>query len=154
MLPQEFYERTKLNLTGEEYAEVEALYNIVPDIDKDEFCKLWMKLKDNLLIQALGKGVLNAIRKSDEFQQEIARKKVQIDQLSEAHKKEMQKIGEQYNVHMKDFGRKMIVNMNDSIHLYDNITEEFGYDFLLRVKLEENIDLDSKEREYLAKKLQ
>ena len=52
MLQSEFYDRTGVTLTTEEYGEVENIYNRV-QMNKDEFCKLWMKCRDNKIIKEL-----------------------------------------------------------------------------------------------------
>lgn len=49
MLQKEFEERTKLNLSESEYAQVDALYLACgDDIDKDVFCKLYMDFDGRL----------------------------------------------------------------------------------------------------------
>lgn len=50
MMQSEFYEWTKVTLSIEQYEEVEHLYNIVK-MDKDEFCKQWLKLRNNKLFR-------------------------------------------------------------------------------------------------------
>ena len=52
MLQSEFFERTGVNLTGEEYKEVERIYDSV-QMDKNEFCELWLKNRDNKIIAEL-----------------------------------------------------------------------------------------------------
>lgn len=42
MTQKEFEERTGLKLTADNYTEVETCY-MNTDLDKDAFCKLWMK---------------------------------------------------------------------------------------------------------------
>lgn len=42
MTQKEFEERTGLKLTADNYIEVETCY-MNTDLDKDAFCKLWMK---------------------------------------------------------------------------------------------------------------
>ena len=42
MTQKEFEERTELKLTADNYTEVETCY-MNTDLDKDAFCKLWMK---------------------------------------------------------------------------------------------------------------
>lgn len=52
MLQQEFEERTKMQVTPEEYHEIEKMYNEASEnIDKDTFCKDWMKHRDSLLLK-------------------------------------------------------------------------------------------------------
>lgn len=49
MLPKEFKERTGLSLSADEYAKVDALYLACgDDIDKDEFCRLYMSFDGRL----------------------------------------------------------------------------------------------------------
>lgn len=44
MTQKEFEERTGLKLTADNYTEVETCY-MNTDLDKDAFCKLWMKTR-------------------------------------------------------------------------------------------------------------
>ena len=153
MLQSEFFERTGVNLTGEEYAKVEAIYNILPNMDKDEFCMEWKKLKDNLLIKEITKAARNLETEKLEAEQTIRDSKAKIAAMTEAHQKDIEKIGENYKKHMEEFGRKRVTHMDDYTYIYDDINEEFGMDFICRVKLEENIELEKEEREHLIKKL-
>ena len=41
MLQSEFTTRTKVHVSAEEYAHIEAVY-MASDVDKDEFCRLWV----------------------------------------------------------------------------------------------------------------
>ena len=153
MLQSEFFERTGVNLTGEEYAKVEAIYNILPNMDKDEFCKEWKKLKDNPLMKEIAEAARKLETEKMEADQSIREGKAKIAAMTEAHQKEIEKIDEQHKAHMEAFGRKMVVHMDDDTYRYDDVCEEFGLDFICRVKLEEIIDLEKEEREHLIKKL-
>lgn len=53
MLQQEFEERTKMTVTEDEFNEINAMYMAAPEsIDKDVFCKEWLKHKDSVLLNA------------------------------------------------------------------------------------------------------
>ena len=70
MLQSEFFERTKVSLTNEDYAEVEHIYTSV-QMDKDEFCKLWLKNRDNKIIAEL----MNTIKKLEDDCRKATRNK-------------------------------------------------------------------------------
>lgn len=64
MLIQEFEERTGMTVTEEEFVEIHAMYVAAPEsIDKDIFCKEWLKYKDSVL--------LNAFYKRTEYLQQV-----------------------------------------------------------------------------------
>ena len=152
MMQSEFYERTKVNLTGEEYAEVEDIYNSV-QMDKDEFCKLWLKNRDNKIIAEL----MNTIKKLEDDCRQMSNSceslTEEMEGMKAQHEGELQEMSDTHKAHMEDFGRKMIIHMDDDTYRYDDICEEFGFDFVCQVKLEEDIDLDTQERAHLVKML-
>jgi len=153
MLQTEFYERTKDNLTGEEYAKVEHLYNSV-QMDKDEFCREWMRHeRDDKMIAELMVTINNLERKSQELELDNKRLMNDFKKAMRQHEEEVKSDAAAYKRSMEDFGRKIIVNASDDSCLYSIIEEEFGIDFIIMVKLEEDIDLEKSEREYLANKL-
>ena len=152
MLQSEFFERTKVSLTGEEYAKVEAIYSVI-QMDKDEFCKEWLKLKDNPLMKEIAEAARKLEVEKVEAEQVIRESKARIAAMTEAHQKELEKIGEQHKQHMEEFGRKMVVHFEDDTYRYDNIAEEFGLANICKWKLEENYDLEKGEREFLIGKL-
>lgn len=43
MTQQEFFERTKVEVSNDEFFAIHEVYNY-SDLDKDEFCKLWCKM--------------------------------------------------------------------------------------------------------------
>lgn len=49
MTKQEFIERTKLQVTDEQFVEINGVYISMPNIFKDEFCDLYMNDKDKLI---------------------------------------------------------------------------------------------------------
>ncbi len=46
MLQSEFTERTGMNVSSDEFEVINEMYNYC-DVDKDEFCKLWVKMNIN-----------------------------------------------------------------------------------------------------------
>jgi hypothetical protein len=141
MLKSEFYDRTHVSLSDEEYGAVENIYNRV-QMDKDEFCRLWLDNRDNKIINELvsyAMGVEKANAALDKVSKELEEKLA--GELAERQK------------HLLDFGRKVVSYLDDESRLYDFCVEEFGQNFVIKVKLECNIDLDTNEREYLAKML-
>lgn len=74
MMMSEFIERTKFEPTAAEYAEIEAEY-MGGDIDKDKFCRLWVK---NGGIQRLSRI---RIRRIEELEKQLATLQKQSDKI-------------------------------------------------------------------------
>ena len=53
MLQKEFEERIGRSVTEQEYVEADAMYMAAGDMDKDEFCREWMKIGSARLVQCL-----------------------------------------------------------------------------------------------------
>lgn len=51
MIKSEFEKRVQMNVTKEEYAAIEEVY-MNSDLDKDEFCKLWVKMNQTRVNKA------------------------------------------------------------------------------------------------------
>ena len=51
MLKSEFEERVSMSVTTEEYWHINEVYNN-SDLDKDEFCRLWVKMNQNRVNKA------------------------------------------------------------------------------------------------------
>lgn len=141
MLQSEFYDRTKVTLTGEEYARVEKIYNRTK-VEKDEFCKLWLEIRNNKILDELLDHTLKIENLLDKAESSISN-----------HKKELEKERERSEQRMKDFARKVVENFGDDKAIYDAVEEEFTLDFIIKVKLENDFDLEKHEREHLLKKL-
>ena len=141
MLQSEFYDRTHVSLSAEEYGEVENIYNRL-QMDKDEFCQLWLKNRDNKIIAELMTYIMGKEKTLYD-----------LEKRSEGFDKLLQKVQEENEERIQEFGRKIISNFEDDTRIYDACEEEFGLDFICKVKLENNIDLESHEREHLVKKL-
>jgi hypothetical protein len=141
MLQSEFYDRTHVILSAEEYGEVENIYNRL-QMDKDEFCQLWLKNRDNKIIAELMTYIMGKEKTLYD-----------LEKRSEGFDKLLQKVQEENEERIQEFGRKIISNFEDDTRIYDACEEEFGLDFICKVKLENNIDLESHEREHLVKKL-
>ena len=53
MLLKEFEERIGRSVTEQEYLEANAMYENAGDMDKDEFCREWMKIGNARLVKCL-----------------------------------------------------------------------------------------------------
>lgn len=53
MLKQEFEKIAGIQVTDKEYETIEETYLAVPNMQKDEFCKEYVKMKDNHLFKAM-----------------------------------------------------------------------------------------------------
>lgn len=55
MQQKEFEERVQMQVSAEEYSHIETVY-MMSDIDKDEFCKLWVKMNKTRVHAAIEKA--------------------------------------------------------------------------------------------------
>lgn len=53
MLQKEFEDRVGRKVTTEEYVEANAVYMMAGELDKDEFCRDWLKIGSSKLVQCL-----------------------------------------------------------------------------------------------------
>ncbi len=141
MLQSEFFERTNVTLTGEQYGEVENIYNRL-QMNKDEFCKLWLENRDNKIIKELMDYILGIEKKLAVAEQNAAK----CDKIIKSEREKCQE-------RMDSLGRKIISNLYDDSRIYDALEEEFTLDFIIKVKLENNMDLEEHERKHLIEKL-
>jgi len=141
MLQSEFFDRTKVTLSAEQYGEVENIYNRLK-MDKDEFCQLWLKNRDNKIIAELMDHIL-ATEKKLYAAEEVVAKTDRI--IAKEHEKMQERLD--------NLGRRIVANFYDDAKIYDAIEEEFTLDFIIKVKLENNMDLEEHERKHLIQKL-
>lgn len=153
MLQSEFFERTKLSLTVEEYKRVEAIYVNVK-MDKDEFCKQWMKLKANPLISEIAEAMIE----NDEILRESMAKRQQLEaELEEQKKYGEESIGnlrQSMAVEKMEFAKRIVrANEEGELRVYDVIEEEYGIGFIIKTKHEAGIPLSEDEINYMVGKL-
>lgn len=154
MLPQEFFERTGVNLTGEEYAEVEHIYNSV-QMEKDEFCQLWLQNRENKIIAEL----MNTIKKLEDECQKATRQRyaltIEMEQMKTAHQAEIDQDSLMHRNKMENFGKEIIKagEFDFPSDIYRVVEEEFGLPFIIKTKYENNISLEDEEVEFMIKKL-
>lgn len=152
MLPSEFYDRTGVNLTGEDYAEVEKIYNAV-EMNKDDFCELWLGIRENQLFKELWK----AYRYSDEHIQNLLSDKKTLEETLKAEQnafnKRVRELNASYKSDKEVFARKILIEAigAENKAILDMVEEEFGFDFIVQVKLEENLPLLEADRTFLIK---
>lgn len=152
MLQSEFYERTGVTLSGEEYAKVERVYDYVK-MDKDHFCEEWLKIRSSALFDETMDAFEALEKENFSLKDEISSLKSKIEQYKVECENEITKTQEQYLRKVNDLGKKIIANIDDETRIYDILEEEFTLDFIIRAKLEGNLDLMQHEREHLIKKL-
>ena len=149
MLQSEFFERTKVNLTGEEYVKIETLYNEV-QMDKDEFCKEWLKLRNNPLL----KETIEAFYKSQQIVYEISKLRGEIKAMEDAHNTAKEAINDKWMDMMADFAKTIVrANEDGDARVYDVIEEQYGIGFIIRTKREAGIPLSESEIDYMVGKL-
>lgn len=135
MLQSEFFERTGVNLTGEEYAKVEHIYNSV-QMDKDEFCQLWLQNRDNKIIAEL----MNTLtRAEDDCVALKSTNKGLVDEMElmeAAHRAEVENDSLMYRNNIEELGKKIIKagEYDFPADIYDVVEEEFGLPFIIHSK--------------------
>lgn len=145
MLQSEFYERTGVTLSGEEYAKLERIYDNVK-MDKDRFCEEWLKIRSNPLF----------IETMDAF--EVLDKKSfylenENNSIKSRHESEIETVRKEAQDKLESLAIRLIPNLDDETRAYDILEEEFTLDFIIKVKLQENMDLELHERNHLIGKL-
>ena len=63
MLKNEFFDRTGLQVSDNEYARIDSMYNYCSDMDKDKFCVDYKKHKDSTILNTYVDMYFNANRK-------------------------------------------------------------------------------------------
>lgn len=156
MLPSEFTERTKITPTSEEYADIEQLYNGVK-LDKDKFCKEWLKLRNNPLFKELSEAYCREVRRhlSDVSQLQATCKSLreEYDAYKENKAREIKDVLDSEESKFTDFAKKIVcLNLEDK-KLYDIVEEDFSLKFIIQTKHENGIPLSDEEISYLVGKL-
>lgn len=141
MLQSEFYDRTHVTLSAEEYGKVENIYDRV-QMNKDEFCKLWLENRDNQIIKELMDHIMETEMRLCAAQED-----------NDNHEKLLEKERKECQERIESLGRKIVANIYDDTKIYDALEEEFTLDFIIKVKLENNMDLEEHERKHLIEKL-
>ena len=89
MLQKEFETRTGLQVTPAEYVTIERMYYACDNMDKDEFCKLWLEnhKKPNGLVTGLFAHVQEQDRNYKSLEQACNNLQNQLKSEKEAHQK-------------------------------------------------------------------
>lgn len=152
MLQSEFYDRTHIKLSGDEYADVENIYNNVK-MQKDAFCQHWVEEKENPLFKELAEAFCKQTKELLQAQSDLGTIENKYKSEIEAIKKENERILSDKEETHKSLGRKIIENIDDEVKLHDILEEEFTLDFIIKVKLYNDMELERSERDYLIGKL-
>ena len=152
MLQSEFYDRTHIKLSGDEYADVENIYNNVK-MQKDAFCQHWVEEKENPLFKELAEAFCKQTKELLQAQSDLGTIEHKYKSEIEAIKKENERIIADKEETHKSLGRKIIENIDDEVRLHDILEEEFTIDFIIKVKLYNDMELERSERDYLIGKL-
>jgi len=154
MLQSEFFERTQVNLTGEEYAEVERMYNAVT-MDKDTFCKMWLEFKDNQLVKELMAKVEQEEEERKNVESSFKSLVSDMNVLRSENDRQLQEMSDMHKSEMEEFGKKLIKagEYDFPSDIYDAIEEEFGIGFIIKTKWEQSIELSDEEIQYMVNKL-
>ncbi len=153
MLYSEFYDRTKISITGAEFAEIEKLYLAVK-MDKDVFCKQWLKLRNNPLFNELAAAFREADTQGARLNSELIQAKEALQGKEALYKKQIVEQHKVDSAHMEEFAKRVIIaNDEDDSKVYDVVEEELGIDFIIKTKYEGGIPLLDEEIKYLVGKL-
>ena len=151
MLHEEFFERTKVSLTGDEYAKVEAIYNSV-QMDKDEFCQLWLKNRDNKIVAELMDTIKKleddcaALKGTNESLGE------EVEGLKAQNEAERDNDALVHRQQMEGLAKKIVKAGEYDLpsEIYDVLEEEFGIQFIIKSKWEQGIELTEDEIGYMV----
>lgn len=163
MLQSEFYERTHIILSAEEYADVECLYNAVK-MNKDSFCLRWVSEKKNPLFKELAEAFCHEYRihisdinqmqaNGESYNKEIEHLKGQLAEKDRIREEMLNEANKRNGEHLTDFAKKIILSGVEDETLYDIIEEECGIKFIILVKREAGIPLSESEIDYMVGKL-
>ena len=67
MLQKEFEERIGRSVSEQEYVEANAVYEAAGDMDKDEFCREWVKIGTSRLVSCLSAAAYNLFQENQEL---------------------------------------------------------------------------------------
>lgn len=76
MLQKEFEDRIGRKVTTEEYVEANAVYMMAGELDKDEFCREWLKIGSSKLVQCL-------FEKAHSLDQDLQEHKLMLNECQE-----------------------------------------------------------------------
>ncbi len=76
MLQKEFEDRIGRKVTTEEYVEANAVYMMAGELDKDEFCREWLKIGSSKLVQCL-------FEKAHSLDQDLQEHKLMVNECQE-----------------------------------------------------------------------
>lgn len=76
MLQKEFEDRIGRKVTTEEYVEANAVYMMAGELDKDEFCREWLKIGSSKLVQCL-------FEKAHALDQDLQEQKLMLKECQE-----------------------------------------------------------------------
>ena len=90
MLQKEFEERIGRSVTEQEYLEANAMYENAGDMDKDEFCREWLKIGNSRLVKCLAEKTYQQhkalqekellLKESKEIRSDVADDMLEIEQ--------------------------------------------------------------------------
>lgn len=103
MLQQEFTKRVGLEVSAQEYAHIEQVY-MASDLDKDEFCKQWVKMNKERVAKAkaIAKAVEADLRQREQLWNIVMKfdglswekyNQVAEDAFTETQKKKLANVG-------------------------------------------------------------
>ena len=89
MLQKEFEIRTGLQVTPAEYATIERMYMACDNMDKDEFCKLWLEnnKKPNGLVNGMREHINELDKNIKNYENALDRAEKRFQEEKAAHQK-------------------------------------------------------------------
>ena len=154
MLQSEFYERTKVNLTGDEYARVEKMY-LATEMDKDIFCQEWLKHHDDLLVMDLMHTIISLQDEVKGLESALKEETERIHELEKQREMDINNIGNMCKNRIEELARKTLkgIDERNMFHVYDTIEEELGLPFIIKSKREMGLEITDSEIDYMVSKL-
>lgn len=129
MTKQEFENRLNQKITDEQFEEINEIYMVLPDMDKNTFCNLFINNKVTLL---------------KELAREIVKHNNQIGFLED-------RISTLTSIVEQDAQLMLIkADKYSDIDLYDTASERLGLKEVLKFKLKYHVELNIEELRYLS----
>ena len=154
MLQSEFYERTGVNLMGDDYAKVEQMY-LATQMDKDVFCEEWLKHRDDRIVKELMETIIDLQQKVKDLTETNKSTSEKLSGIEKSNEKRLQTISDLHTEHIEEMARAIIDGVEDSNYdkVYDVIEEELGIAFIIKYKRDSGYELSDSEIDYMVSKL-
>ncbi|MBQ7439813.1 MAG: hypothetical protein IJV28_07580 [Paludibacteraceae bacterium] len=138
MTQKEFEERTGLKVSADYFANVEKVYMAAGDMDKDLFCKEWMKCRSSQLVAEL-------YRETERLKELLKERNAELEA---AERKE-----EKTRYSFADFLLEQAERDCSKYALYNEAVELVGHAHIIRRKMELDLTLWDDDKSYILENL-